>query len=60
MGIELVVLYCVYAIVGGTITHTTISVVGDVLVASKETNAKKYTACQSNQHGSPTECKGLE
>jgi hypothetical protein len=60
MGIELVVLYCVYAVVGGTVLHTTISVTGDIVTASKEANAEKYVACQQNQKNDASSCKGLE
>lgn len=60
MGIELVVLYAVYAIVGGTVLHTTIAVTGDIVVASKTSNSEKYVACQRNPNNDAESCKGLE
>jgi len=60
MGTELVVLYCVYAIVGGTILNTTISVTGDVIKTVEESSAKKYVACQENDKNDATSCKDLE
>jgi len=60
MGIEVVVLYIVYAIVGGVVVNTTVAVTGDVLVANRESNSKKYVACQENSKNDAISCKGLE
>ena len=60
MLLEIVLLYAVYAIVGGTVVHTTIAVTGDVWVASKQTNSEKYVACQKNEKNDAESCKGLE
>lgn len=60
MGLELVVLYCVYAITAGLVVNTTISVVGDTMQTSKKTNADKYVACQRNARNDAASCKNLE
>jgi hypothetical protein len=60
MGLELVVLYCVYAIVGGTVTHTTISVVGDIWTNSQTTQSQRYGDCLKNSQGTPETCKKNE
>jgi hypothetical protein len=60
MGIELVLLYCVYAITGGVVVNTTISVLGDISVANSKESSEKYVACQANEKNDASTCKGLE
>jgi len=60
MGIELVVLYCVYAIVGGVVVNTSINVVGEISVANSKESSEKYVACQANESNDASSCKGLE
>jgi hypothetical protein len=60
MLIEIAVLYAIYAIVGGVVVNTAVSVTGEVLVVNKKTNADKYVSCQKNDKNDANSCKGLE
>lgn len=60
MGIELVVLYSIYAIAGSIFGITAIGVAENITVTVIESNAQKYVACQENRKNDATSCKGLE
>lgn len=60
MGIELVILYCVYAITGGIVVNTTVGVISEISVANSKEAADKYVACQANPKNDAATCQGLE
>jgi hypothetical protein len=60
MGIELVVLYSIYAIAGSIFGATAVGVAENITVTMVKANADKYVACQENAKNDAASCKGLE
>jgi hypothetical protein len=60
MGIELVVLYCIYAISGAVVVNTALDLTGELTMQFSKANTKKYVACQNNPKNDASSCKGLE
>lgn len=60
MGLELVILYAVYAVCGTVALSTIVGATTEIISVSKTTNADKYVACQQNSKNDAESCKGLE
>lgn len=60
MGVELAILYAIYAICGAVTVNTVVGATAQVISVHKTANAEKYVACQKNPKNSAESCKGLE
>lgn len=60
MGIELIVLYSIYAISAATFGVVTVSVTENITTTIVKANAEKYVACQENKKNDAQTCKDLE
>jgi uncharacterized membrane protein len=59
MGLEIVLLYIVYAVSGAFVANKAIDVTRDLIVIEKVNNTERYVACTKMRDSTTRECKEI-